>query len=124
MLIKIEEDVFDITKRLKEIDESYFVMVNTQKQKFEVHSSAQKHTYCLTIPHKNLDARTISLTLKTRIENTEKILAEIEENNKKLERENKRQIDDLCDFKAKEIFSYAKKHENANLDNAYKTRWA
>ncbi len=124
MLIKIEEDVFDIVKRLKEIDFSYYVVFNTQKKKFEVHSSVQKNSYCLTVPYDILDSRTISLTLKTRRENVEKILAEIEEQNKNLEKENKRQIDDLCEDKAKEIFSYAKKHENANLNDAYTTRWA
>ena len=124
MLIRIFEDVFDITKRLKEIDESYFVVYNTQKKKYEVHSSKQKNTYCLTVPTKTLDSRTVGLTLKTRRENYEKILKEIDETNEKIEKESKRQIDDLCEFKAKEMFSYSKSHDEINFDDAYKTRWA
>lgn len=124
MLIRIFEDVFDITKRLKEIDESYFVVYNTQKKKYEVHSSKQKNTYCLTVPTKTLDSRIVGLTLKTRRENYEKILKEIDETNEKIEKESKRQIDDLCEFKAKEMFSYSKSHDEINFDDAYKTRWA
>ena len=124
MLIKIYEDVFDITKRLKEIDRNYFVVFNTKKQKFEVHNKSQKNTYCLSVPYNTLDIRTIFLTLKSRRENIDKILEEIDVNNQKLEQENNRKIKDLCDFKAKEIFSYAKKHEQPNFENAYKTKWA
>ena len=124
MLIKIFEDVFFITNRLKEIDENYFVVFNTQKKKFEVHSSKQKQSYCLTVPYKTLDQRTISLVLKTRKENFDKILKEIEEENAKIEKENKRKINAICEDKAKEIFSFAKSHEDANFDDAYKTRWA
>ena len=124
MLIKIFEDVFDITKRLKEIDSTYFVVFNTKKQKFEIHSSNQKNSYCFTVPNNTLDSRAVSLALKTRRENFDKIIKEIDEENKNLEKENKRQIDDLCEFKAKEIFSYAKSHDDINFDDAYKTRWA
>lgn len=124
MIIRIYEDVFDITQRLKEIDESYFVVYNTQKKKYEVHSNKQKNTYCLTVPYKGLDARAISLTLKTRRENYNKILDEIEKTNFSIEKENKRKINDLCNFKAREMFSYMKSHDEIDFDDAYKTRWA
>lgn len=124
MLIKIYEDVFDITTRLKEIDNDYFVVFNTEKNKYEVHNKSQKNTYCLSVPFSGLDSRTIDLTLKTRRENIDKLLKEIEQNNEKIEKEANRKTKDLCEFKAKEFFDYSKKHEEPNFYDAYKTRWA
>ena len=36
MKIKIESDVFDIVDRIKEIDDGYFIIYDTQKNKFEI----------------------------------------------------------------------------------------
>ena len=124
MLIKIYEDVFDITTRLKEIDKDYFVVFNTQKNKYEVHNKSQKNTYCLSVPFSGLDSRTIDLTLKTRRENIDKLLKEIEQNNETIEKDAGRKTKDLCEFKAKEFFDYSKKHEEPNFYDAYTTRWA
>lgn len=82
MKIKIESDVFDVLKRLKQIDESYFVLFDTDKKVFELHSDNQPFTsFCLTLPFDCLDYRTIEKTLKTRIENRKKLIEELEKNN-------------------------------------------
>lgn len=122
MLIKILEDVHDITRRLKEIDTDYFVVYNSTKKCFEVHNSSQKHTYCLTIPFKTLDSRAVDLTIKTRRENIEKILKEIDENNNKLEKENLRKLKDKTTYKLKEMYDYANTHQE--IKDAYTTKWA
>lgn len=124
MLIKIFNDVHDICFRLKQIDDGYFVVFNTKSQKFEVHNKNQTHTFCLSVPHKTLDKRTVDLTMKTRRENFDKILKEIDESNKRLEDENNKKIKDLVAFKAKEMFDYAKKHDATKFDDAYVTKWA
>lgn len=123
MLIKILEDTHDICSRLKEIDCNYFVVYNSNRECFEVHNSSQKNSYCLTVPFKSLDCRTISLTLKTRREFLEKILNEIDQNNEKLERENKQNLMDKTKWKLKEIYSYAKSHDQ-EIKDAYVTKWA
>lgn len=88
MNIKIENDVFDIVKRIKEIDSNYFVVFNKKKLKFELHHSAQPlTTYCLTFPYECLDTRCVDLTYKTRQQNKEKLIKEMEEENEKLEKE-------------------------------------
>ena len=93
MEIKIHSDVFDIINRLKKIDESYYLVFNTKKQKYELHSTCQKNnTYCLTIPYQQLDERTIFLARKTRRENKDKLLKEMEEENQKLEKEKIKQL--------------------------------
>lgn len=87
MKIPIKSDVFDIVNRLCEIDHTYFVVFDTKKQKFELHSSNQPFgTYCLTIPYECLDERTITLALKTRSQNKDALIAEMEQNNQKIQR--------------------------------------
>lgn len=79
--IKIENDCFYITERLREIDESYFVLYNLDKKCYEIHSNEQKDSYCFSVPFNELDERTIDFAFKTRKENGDKIIDEIERNN-------------------------------------------
>jgi hypothetical protein len=78
----IYDDNFFITQRLKDIDESYFVVYNFDKQKYEVHSDAQKGgTYCFTVPFNSLDARTLTYAKKTRVNRRKEIIDEIDREN-------------------------------------------
>ncbi|HAJ77703.1 MAG TPA: hypothetical protein DCO89_01365 [Clostridiales bacterium] len=81
----IKSDVFDIVKRIKNINPKYFVLFNKTREKFEVHFKRNKNTYELTIPYDVLDARTIDFVQKTRIQNQKKLLEEIEKSNQKLQ---------------------------------------
>lgn len=83
---EIKSDVFDIVKRLKQIDDGYFVLFDTEKQKFELHNLFQPNTtYCLTLPFEFLDERTIHLTLKTLRKNQNDLFEEMERQNQKFE---------------------------------------
>ncbi len=83
MKIKLTHDVYEISKRIKNIDNGYFIVYNTSTCKFEVHNSFQLDTtYCLTLPYDYLDERTLNYVAKTRSVNIENILAEIEKENK------------------------------------------
>lgn len=83
MKIKILSDVYNIAKRIKDIDKYYYLVFNTSTNKFEVHNSYQVGgSFCLTIPYDFLDERTLNLVNQTRVENIERILNEIENNNK------------------------------------------
>ncbi len=87
--IKIKSDLFNIVNRLKSIDKNYFVLFNKVKNNYEIHNENQPFsTYCLTLPYAKLDKRTIDYVLKTRKENFDKIIKEMEISNKKIE-ENK-----------------------------------
>lgn len=88
----IENDLFNISKRIKAIDKKYFVVFNKTKHKFEVHYSRSKNTYELTIPYKTLDARAVDFVLKTRVQNQQRIIDEIEKSNQELERKNTQRI--------------------------------
>lgn len=83
MLIEVKNDVYFIADRLKEVDENYFILFNTKKQHYEVHHKAQSDTYCLTVPYAELDERTIVFVNQTRVENRDRLIRELDEENKK-----------------------------------------
>lgn len=83
MRIKIKHDLYEISKRIKNIDRDYFLVYDTVRANFEVHNSAQQDTtYCLTLPYNELDERALDYVAKTRCANIENILEEINNNNK------------------------------------------
>lgn len=93
MKIKILHDVYEISKRIKDIDRFYFIVYDTVKQSFEIHNSMQiDTTYCLTLPFKMLDERTLKYVRETASANIEKILEKIENDNKLVENAEKRRI--------------------------------
>lgn len=104
MLIEIQNDIYFINSRLKEIDKNYQIYFNTKKDKFEIHNKEQiGDSYCLTIPYSLLDQRSVDLVRKTRIENRKKLIEEIDRENEKLEiLKEKRLLEDakdqLCEF--------------------------
>jgi len=85
MRVLIQNDLYDIAGQLKLIDPDYKVFYNTIRKVFEIHNTAQRgNSYCLTVPFDTLDNRTIKLVHKTRSENAEKLMEEIEQHNQKL----------------------------------------
>lgn len=86
MKIKICGDVYNISKRIKEIDKDYYVMYDTSKQVFEIHNSNQiGSSYCLTLPYTELDERALKYVLKTQSVNIDEILEQIENDNNQRE---------------------------------------
>lgn len=82
-LIKIYNDCYFIANRLKEIDKSYEIYYNLNRNCYEVHSNQQaKSSYCFTVPFRELDERTLDYAIKTLSTNRDKIIKEIEENNR------------------------------------------
>ena len=124
MLVNITTDVFDILSRLKAIDSNYFIVFNTNKHRYEVHNSGQKQTFCLTVPFNKIDARLVPYVRKTRRENADMLIKEMEIHNEKLEQEIKRVQNDEASWKLKEMFDYAnKKNNDVNFNDAYKDKW-
>ncbi len=109
MLVEILNDVFFIEKRIREIDLSYRIFFNTKRQKFEIHNLSQVgNSYCLTVPYSCLDERTVLFVRKTRVENREKLINEIDrENEKKQERTQKSMLNNAKD-KLFEQIKYSK----------------
>ena len=103
MLININTDNLFIAKRLKQIDSNYFIVFNTKSQKYEVHHKGQTdNTFCLSLPFCELDSRTLELVQKTRIENINKLIEEIDKENQRKETQKNKEILSL----AKEILKW------------------
>lgn len=93
MLIEIKNDVYFVLERLKEIDKKYLIFYNAKRKVFEIHNKGQiGGSYCLTVPYKTLDSRTIDLVKKTRVENSKKIFAEIDAENERINLKNQKKI--------------------------------
>ena len=89
----VENDVCDVAKRLKEIDEGYFLFYNYRLRRYEVHSNKQVgSSLALVVPYKRLDGRTLTLVRATSIERIDEI-----------EKENKRQNSLLQQNRIKKI---------------------
>lgn len=92
-LLRIESDCLGIVDRIKSIDKDYFVMFDLDSGKFQLHNHSQgKKTYCLTFPFDCLDERAYLHTLKTRVQNSDKIFEEIDRQNALLEKKHYKQI--------------------------------
>lgn len=65
----IENDVYGISQRIREIEDGYFIVYNRAGNVFEVHSAHNKgfNTYCFRVPYNELDYRTLQLCRETNI---------------------------------------------------------
>ena len=90
-LQRIRQDLFGIAKRLKSIDRRYELFFNRKKNRYEIYANGAMQ---MALPFERLDARTLTYARKTRLENLEKIIAEIEEENARLEIQKNRETRD------------------------------
>lgn len=82
----IDDDLFGVARRLKGIDDGYFVFLNYKTGKFEIHNRRDSpSTLCLVLPYETLDERTVNKVLYTRAERVEKIVADMERENRRRE---------------------------------------
>ena len=107
MRIKIESDVHEIVDRIKEIDDGYFIVFNTDKNCFEIHNNKQASTYCLSYPYACLDSSLLSLVCMSNIAYIDNIIDDIDKNNNNLEQKATERIKDIGDYKTREIYKFA-----------------
>ena len=97
---EIDSDCLDIIKRIKSIDNEYFVVFNLDTKKYELHHRGQtKKSYCLTFPYETLDERAYLYTLKTRVQNSDEIFKEIDRMNLEWQKAQTKKV--LNDFEEK-----------------------
>lgn len=77
-LVKVRDDLFHIARRLKQIDRDYELFFNRKAKRFEVYA---KGAMQIALPFDRLDARCLRYARKTRIENLNAVMDEIERNN-------------------------------------------
>ena len=101
--VVIENDLFGIAARLREIDDGYFVVYDRAKHCYEVHNRLQRgDTFALRVPYPSLDARTVTLVRRTRAERAAELVRETERENERLSRKIKSETLDklasaICD---------------------------
>ena len=91
MKIKITNDVYDIASRLRELDPAYEVYFDTDLQKFTVWAFGLRQAI---LPYDELDIRSLEFVWSTRRENAEKLIREIDRDNERIEREERKRIKD------------------------------
>jgi hypothetical protein len=64
-LTEVKTNVYKIPERLKDYDDSIYILWNKLRKKYELHSTDNKWggTYCFDIPFNELDDRTIKLVI-------------------------------------------------------------
>lgn len=109
--------VYGIPERAREVDPDIFIVRNTKRKVFEIHSLGNKgDTFCFVVPHKELDARTIALVRKGNLKTRGKaIFREMDEHNERLERSNERQRDNEINAIAREMKPYFAKYAWENV---------
>lgn len=81
----IESDLFDIAKRVKEIDDGYFIVRDYRTGKFQLHHRGQRgSSLALILPFDRLDCRTLTYVRRTRAERKRQLLEEMERDNERL----------------------------------------
>lgn len=124
MKIKIESDVFDIVDRIKEIDDGYFIVFDTVKNKFEIHNCYQNCSYCFTSKYDYLSVNTINEILTSLVCNIDNIVREIDKNNKIIEQSNDNKVKDYGEYTFQEIYKfYNNSSKQYDQDNAFSTIW-
>ena len=82
----ITNDLYDIANRLRAVNEDYAVYYNTDNARFEVHDE-RRGALAFVVPYEELDARTVEYALYTRVENSKRIFEEVEQHNRRVEKE-------------------------------------
>ena len=91
-LFEIKDDLFDISARIKSVDEDYKIYFNGDTRRYELHNAKKYPAFQLALPFPSLDKRAIDYALKSQVKNKERILAEIERHNRAVEREHRRRL--------------------------------
>ena len=107
MKIEIDDDVFEISKRLKEVDEGYFVMFNTDRNVFEIHYRYQPNTYCLSVNCEDFHAGVLDLIKSTSIANIDNIIREIDNYNRVNVTNAHNANKNYIDYHVREIYDFA-----------------
>ena len=91
MKIVIKNDLFDISSRVKEIDEKYGIVYDDEKRRFEL---TRDGVHNAVIPYDRLDERTLRFVKYTRFDNAENVLNDIDRHNAEIERQNVKKMQD------------------------------
>ena len=99
-MIRITHDVFDIAWRIKSIDSEYELFYNREAHRFEVQARGVLQAI---IPYDTLDNRTLIYLRETRRENLDKLIAKIEGDNERIEKEKDDLVRKRAEYNLEEV---------------------
>jgi len=103
-------DLHDIGKRIREVDDTLFVVRNTLKGRFEVHCLLHKpNTFAWIVPWQVLDGRVIEKARENRMERGGNPFLEVMRHNEEVERRAERDKRRLLNDAAREAHSAFRK---------------
>lgn len=109
-LTPITGDVFDITQRIKEINEGYYLVYNHKYLRYEVYYNVGFTPTLVLTWNNTLDMRIIKKLYDTRIENLKKIINEIERNNEYIQNRAIEKAIDKAGYETKQYLTYVQRH--------------
>ncbi len=116
--------MFNIIKRIKHIDDSYYIVYNYKRNKWEVHSSSQENSYCLTCPYDSLDSRLLDYVYRTSLIHNPDLIRDIEKDNEMLERDKVQDRSDYIMSNLDDIYSVlSNSSKEYDWDKMMKTKW-
>lgn len=90
---RIDDDLFGVSRRIKRIDDGYFLLRNKKTGKIEVHNEKNVGgTLSLVSPFETLDIRLVHLLYKTRVEHSDDLIREIDETNERIEKKRNAEV--------------------------------
>ena len=111
-LMLIETSVHDVPERVKEHDPDMFVVWNSMKKRYEIHSLANiGDTFGMHVPFECLDYRTVFAVKKSdqKIRSVKEILREMDEHNERLTAQNEKDRRNEVNAMARELRPVFKK---------------
>ncbi len=122
MKIKLKDNVFNVTDRLKKLNPNFFVLYNLENKKFELHSRDYgRLSYVLTFPYDVLDGRAINFVQKC-YNSSPVDLNELDKYNKRLTQVQVDKAKDETEYKISKVYDYANKKSN-NITENFKNIW-
>lgn len=114
--IAVLSNATDIPARLKEVNRDFFVMLNKNSQRFEVHCASQPFdTLACTLPFDELDGRALVYVREYASERFERVAAEVDAYNEQLVAREERYVIDRANYKMREAFNYLKNNSKTDV---------
>ncbi len=96
--------MFGILRRLQQIDGRYYIVFNKRNNKWEVHMSGLKDSYCLTCPYATLDSRLIDYVYTTSLVHNPNLIRDIELNNASIDNDREAKRSEYIDSNLKDVY--------------------
>lgn len=102
--VKIDGDLFEISKRLKNIDRGYYAEFDTETNKYLIKHSSEKD-YFMVLPYEALDARAIKFVLMSMTDKLD--FFNIQKQNEELEKSHQNELSYKAKYMLKEKLAFA-----------------